>query len=320
MKFLFALAIGSLPLVAIAAAPLCGDTYYLQSVKQTLLMGTDAKALTVKSVKDVSPNLTDFEVNGSVNYKLLTQFEGSCTKAIKPITFKKRTVGSTTFTDTVDNSYQVQLYDTNTRVSEFKYDQWFGFFKPAESLHFVLGNYSAHPESFVNWYVAMTYTDSMHLPDSVRANGGPQWGFSTSTYSLSGPDDSLVLEKMVIDSTIRKIVPDSNHKNYSFTVQFLKMSYGNSRPVIGIKQAKSPSHFKASQWGQIVLIQSESIKSDLSETVNLLDMLGNKITSLHPTGYAYQWNGKTAAGADASTGVYFVQVGNRVVGKFFYRH
>lgn len=312
MKILSALFLGILPLALWAAPPLCDDTYYLQSVKQTMLTGTDAKALTVKSVKDIRPDLTNLDpLNGSMSYKIISKFEGACSKAIKPVSFLSRTPEKPTFVESKESIYAIQMFDTNTRVGDFKYDYWFGFFKSADTLRIVLGNTAAKSAAFVNWYLAITYSDSIRDSSHI-------WKQSTSTYSLTGPDDSLLLEKLVLDETIRKIVPDANHKSYVFSAQFIKVSYGNSPPVVGIKPAKSVSDFSANQIGQMVFIRSEHQKFDFRETMNLLDMMGNKISSLYFNGNSYQWNGKTFAGSDASTGVYFIQTGNGVVGKFFY--
>jgi len=84
------------------------------------------------------------------------------------------------------------------------------------------------------------------------------------------------------------------------------------------RAARAAAGFQASQVGNLVLIQSGAPASGLSEPLGLYNMMGHKMAALHPTGYVYQWNGKTSAGAEAPTGVYFVQSGSRILGKFFY--
>jgi hypothetical protein len=112
---------------------------------------------------------------------------------------------------------------------------------------------------------------------------------------------------------------DANHRAY-FKVQMLEVKYENKpAPVVSIAAAKRPvPEFQTQQTGNLVLIRPGEKVAGSGEALGLYGMMGNKIATLHPTGYVYQWNGKTASGADAPTGVYFVQSGNRILGKFFY--
>jgi hypothetical protein len=200
-------------------------------------------------------------------------------------------------------------------VSGKKYDFWFGFYKPADTLRNVLGRINAQGDAFENWYVALEYLDSVYN-DASGLWDRPHTYF----YDLQGPDDSLSLEKGVLDQTIRKLPANTDKRKIHYRVQFLKVSYEN-KPAPN-KLAAPPrealaSGFRASQTGNLVLIQPGD-KSLQGQPLALYGMLGNKIAILHPTGFLYQWNGKTAVGANAPTGVYFVQAGNRVLGKFFY--
>lgn len=301
---------------ALLMAALCDDTYNLQSVTQTYFEGTDANALTRTETKSVAVNLSDLKVLDNLMwYGIMTRFEGSCAKAVKPVTLKVKPRNTSTFKDTVDNRYSVQMFDTTTRVGTKKFDYWFGFFQPADSLVDYLGRINAQGEAFVNWYLGVAYTDS--TKDSVSG----LWGSpGTHFYDLSGPDDSVTLERQFLDQTIRKLPANGPNYRVHYRVQFLKVSYENKPAPIRIAtsaRSAMPSGFMASQTGNLVLIQPGD-KSINGQPLSLYGMLGNRITTLHPTGYLYQWNGKTAVGAEAPTGVYFVQAGNRVLGKFFY--
>lgn len=301
-------------LPALTWAALCDETYYLNSVSQTIHSGDNPTALTVSARSTVKPNLSDLTIlDSNVAYNVITRFEGSCAKAVKPITLKSKPAGNHPFKDSVDNTYSVQMFDTNTKVDEFEYDYWFGFFKPAGALKFALGRYNAKSEMFVNWYVGVVWRDSVR-----DANSGIWAPATTHFYPLVGPDDSAVLQERMVDATIGQETVDANHKG-RYTVQFLKVSYDSKQPTrVLTRNRPASSGFQANQTGDLVLIRPNVSASGTGEALSLYGMMGNKVATLHPTGYAYQWNGRTFAGANAPTGVYFVQSGNRILGKFFY--
>jgi hypothetical protein len=300
---------------AIVMAALCDDTYNLQTVSQTSFEGTDANGLTRTDTKSVSANLSDLKVlDNLMRYGVITRFEGSCAKAAKPVTMKVKERNATAFADSVDNGYSIQMFDSNSLVGTKKFDYWFGFFKPADTLRIYLGRTNAEGDGFSNWYAGVFYTDS------TKNESSGLWTVQSHFYDLTGPDDSISLERQFLDQTIRKLPANGANYRAHYRVQFLKVSYENKpAPIRVAPPARSalPNGFLASQTGNLVLIQPGD-KSLNGQPLSLLGMLGNRIATLHPTGYLYQWNGKTAVGADAPTGVYFVQAGNRVLGKFFY--
>ena len=303
---------------ALLMAALCDDTYNLQSVTQTIFEGTDPNALTRTETKSVAANLSDLKVLDKLMwYGVITRFEGACTKTVKPVTLKVKPRNGTTFTqDSTDNGYSVQMFDSTTLIGTKKFDYWFGFFKPADTLKVYLGRNNAQGDAFVNWYVGVIYLDSTKN-DTSGLWGAPQTHF----YDLTGPDDSVTLERQFLDQTIRKQPANGPKYRAHYQVQFMKVSYENKPAppsrLTGPSRGAVAGGFLASQTGNLMLIQIGD-KSVNGQPLSLFGMLGNRITTLHPTGYLYQWNGKTAAGGDAPTGVYFVQVGNRVLGKFFY--
>jgi hypothetical protein len=261
--------------------------------------------------------LSDLKVlDNLLRYEIITRFEGSCTKAVKPVTLKVKPRNAATFApDSIDNGYSVQMFDTTTMIGTKKFDYWFGFFKPKDTLRTYLGRINAQGDAFVNWYVGVTYLDSTKN-DTSGLWGAPQTHF----YDLTGPDDSVTLERQFLDQTIRKQPANGPKYRAHYQVEFLKVSYENKPAPTRLAQPahrSNASGFLASQTGNLMLIQVGD-KSVNGQPLSLFGMLGNRIATLHPTGYLYQWNGKTAVGGDAPTGVYFVQAGNRVLGKFFY--
>jgi hypothetical protein len=299
---------------AIVMAALCDDTYNLQSIAQTSFEGTDAGALARTGTKSVSASLSDLTVlDNLMEYGIITRFEGSCAKAAKPVTVKVKPRNSSVFTESVDNGYSIQMFDSNSLVGTKKFDYWFGFFKPADTLRIYLGRTNTEGSAFVNWYAGVFYTDSTKDTSGL-------WVVRSHFYDLTGPDDSITLERQFLDQTIRKQPANGSTYKAHYRVQFLKVSYENKpapNRIATPMRSALPSGFLASQTGNLVLIQPGD-KSLNGQALSLYGMLGDRITTLHPTGFLYQWNGKTAVGSDAPTGVYFVQAGNRVLGKFFY--
>ena len=309
MKFLLVLLMGFSPSLTLAF--LCDDTYHLQSINQTLLVGSDPKNL-VKTSKLIKPDLSNFDVISlSLNYKIISRFEGACSKAVMPITFKHKASGKSAFTDTVDNSFNNQMYDTNTLIEKYKYDYWFGFYQPKDKLIAYLGRQNIQSEAFTNFYAAV------FMIDSVRDAVGGGWTVSPRSIGPSGPADSGSLDQALL-AGIRNMTFDANHRSY-FTVQFLEVKYENKPAPVALAQTRrSATHFQVSQTGNLVLIKPNEKSPMPHESVSLYGMMGNKVATLHPTGYVYQWNGRTSLGAEASPGVYFVQSGEKILGKFFY--
>ena len=298
----------------VAEAAMCDDAYNLQSVSLAEFEGADAGALPRTRTQAVSVDLGDLKVLDTLmRYAIITRFEGACTKAAKSLTLKVKPAGAKTFADSVDNSYQIQLFDTSTLVGDRKYDYWFGFFKPAESLEMYFGRTNAQGPAFVGWYLGIAYSDSTKDSSGI-------WKVRPGIfYHLVGPDDSLALERQVLDATIRKQPANNDKYRARYRVQFLKVSYENKPAPVRIapgRRALNPA-FRANQTGNLVLIQP-GVRSLQGQPLGLYGMLGNRIATLHPTGNLYQWNGRTAIGTDAPMGVYFVQAQNRVLGKFFY--
>lgn len=302
--------LGLIPSLLFAA--LCDDTYNLQSVSQTLETGTNPANLD-KAYKTVAANLSNLDIiSSSANYKFIVKFDGSCGKAPKAVVFRQKHSGQTTFTDTTDNSYQIQMFDSTTKVDVYQYTYWFGFYQPADQLIAYIGRDNAKSTAFVNSYAVVSFIDSVHDTSGL-------WKVNSGYVGPSGPADSSSLHNRLLEATNLKNVTQNANRKIHFTVQMLQMSYENKpAPVSLVFSKKIASGFHATQTGNLVLIQPGEKGVGASEPLSLYGMMGNKIAALHPTGYMYQWNGKTSAGADCPTGVYFVQAGNRILGKFFY--
>jgi hypothetical protein len=114
---------------------------------------------------------------------------------------------------------------------------------------------------------------------------------------------------------------NNDTQTVSFKAQLLKVIYDTVPAIAGVRAARPKANtFLASQSAGQVLIRIADGKAGDFEALGIYNMLGHRVATLHPTGYMYLWNGRTEAGAQASTGVYFVQSGSRILGKFLYRN
>lgn len=311
MKALLALLVGLIPSLTLAA--LCDDVFNLQSVSQTLFVGNDPANLG-KTSKTVLPNLSNLDIiSPTLHYKIITRFEGSCAKAPKPVVVRQKAAGKTEFTDSTDAGYQVQMFDSTSRLESYKYDFWFGFYQPAEDLIAYLGRVDSKSEAFINHYAMVAFVDSSRNPSSGL------WSVSSGYVGPSGPADSATLHNRLLEATQRKNIAQGADRKIKFTVQMVEVRYENKPAPVSLAAPKrKASGFQATRTGNLVLIQPGGNAARAGEPLSLYGMMGNKIAVLHPTGYVYQWNGRTSAGAEAPTGVYFVQSGSRILGKFFY--
>jgi hypothetical protein len=311
MKALLSALLGLVPSLTLAA--LCDDVFNLQSVNQTLMVGNNPASL-AKTTKSVSPNLSNLDIiSPSMHYKIITRFDGSCTKAPKPVVIRQKAAGKTEFTDSTDAGYQIQMFDSTAQVENYKYDFWFGFYQPADALVAYLGRVNSKSEAFINHYAMVSYVDSTRNPTSGL------WTVNSGYVGPSGPADSATLHNRLLEVTQRKDVVQGADRKIKFTVQMVEVRYENKPAPVSLAASKrKASGFQATRTGNLVLIQPGGNSTRAGESLSLYGMLGNKIAVLHPTGYMYQWNGRTSAGAEAPTGVYFVQSGSRILGKFFY--
>lgn len=311
MKALLAAFLGLIPSLTLAA--LCDDVFNLQTVNQTLMTGNNPANLS-KTTKSVLPTLSNLDIiSASMHYKIIVRFDGSCAKAPKPVVVRQKAAGKTEFTDSTDAGYQIQMFDSNTQVESYKYDYWFGFYQPADALIAYLGRVNSKSDAFINHYAMVSYVDSTR-----NATSG-LWSVSSGYVGPSGPADSASLHNRLLEATQRKDVAQGADRKIRFTVQMVEVRYENKPAPVSLAAPKRmPSGFQATRTGNLVLIRPGENSARASEPLSLFGMMGNRIATLHPTGYVYQWNGKTASGAEAPTGVYFVQSGNRILGKFFY--
>ncbi len=311
MKTLLAALLGLVPSLTLAA--LCDDVFNLQTVNQTLLTGNNPASLS-KTSKSVLPNLSNLDIiSPSLNYKIITRFDGSCAKAPKPVVVRQKAAGKTEFTDSTDAGYQIQMFDSTTLLETYKYDYWFGFYQPADALIAYIGRMNSNSEAFINFYAMVTFVDS------TRNTTSGLWSVSSGYVGPSGPADSASLHNRLLEATQRKDVAQGADRKIRFTVQMVEVRYENKPAPVSLAASKrKASGFQATRTGNLMLIRPGENSARASEPLSLYGMMGNKIATLHPTGYLYQWNGKTASGAEAPTGVYFVQSGSRILGKFFY--
>lgn len=314
-----ALGAGLLFAVAVRAA-VCDNTYYMQNGVLTTLTGPTPASLQSTGRITVNKSMQGVEIiHPSTEYEVVTRFEGNgaCNDWKKTnIEVATRRTGSNAFSPvTTDDNYirlLVGKYSLDTTVN---FEYWFGIADSVGTsarLVEAIGKLQGATQPHV-WYGTATMTQA--FKDRVT---GVSKGSSTHYYrTLASHPDSAELQETLLASWKDEVANDT--QTITFKVQIMKVVYDSLQPT-GVRGAAKPkaSEFQASRSGNLMLIRPGEGKLSTEEALGLYNMMGHRIATLHPTGYLYQWNGRTAAGADAPTGVYFVQSGSRILGKFFY--
>lgn len=214
-------------------AALCDDTYALQSASQTLFTGTNPKNL-ARTAKILKPDFSDLTpLHPQMAYDILTGFEGSCAKALRPVRFMSRAASAAGFAPRTDNGYQVVMYDSNTVLEHTRFGYWFAFYKPADSLQLMVGRIKGGGTDFRAWYAYVTFEDSVRNPESGL------WTAKGTQLRMAGPSDSAVLDSLLmIKSGYRDMVFDQNRRGH-FQLQFIGVSLEN-KPGIAIRPRAWP--------------------------------------------------------------------------------
>ncbi|GEM_PF-5436718 len=245
-------------LPALAGAALCDDTYNLQSATQSVYTGTDPKNLT-GSGKALKGDLSDLTVlHPQMSYSIMTGFEGSCTKAAKPLRFLNRDAGAAAFTSKVETAFQVVMYDSNTILTGSRFGYWFGFYKPADSLKIALGRIKDGSADFRGWYGYVTFEDSVRNAESGL------WTDKGTQLRMAGPSDSAALDSILMVRTgYRDLVFNANRHGH-FKLQFIRVSFEN-KPGISIRRralAQSGKAHAASGADGNYLVDGKKIKAE----------------------------------------------------------
>ncbi|MDB5104187.1 MAG: hypothetical protein JWP91_1876 [Fibrobacteres bacterium] len=311
-------------LAAWAGAKVCEQAYHLQDAYQYILLGNSAATLQVQgsgTKLDKGMNLATL-LHDSTEYRMITDWDGkgSCDTWVKrEVDFALRKKAEKKFS--VENSmgYSVKINDGSFTFKKPGWDEyWFGFASKVNgdtvALYDAIGKFKN--QSKLNlWYGNAT------MKRTIYSSTGASKGSFTHFYpELTSHPDSAALAAVLLNTW--KDFANSDTQKVEFTVQLIKLTYDSiATPISGARESKARigrNGFQANQTGNLVLIRPGDTKFSSGEPLSLYGMMGSKIATLHPTGYMYQWNGKTAGGADAPTGVYFVQSGNRILGKFFF--
>lgn len=306
-------------LSGLGMAKVCDQSYHLQEAYEFMYTGTAKNAMTPKPATFLDKAMSKATlIHDSTAYQILTDWNasGACDTWVKrEVTYSSRDFKKAFETRTSTTDY-VRFFDGAYTFKAPGWDEyWFGI---ADAMHGdtamlseEVGKFKAKSQLNL-WYGASTIKITTRTKNGALVR--TQTGFLRS--AASHPD-SAALSADLLKSWDN--IPLADTETVDYTLQLIRIRYDSvPSPASGLvsRQAQATG-FQARQSGNLVLIQAAE-KTVGTQPLGLYNMLGNKVASIHPTGYLYQWNGKTAAGADAPTGVYFVQAGNRVLGKFFY--
>jgi hypothetical protein len=315
-----ALAFAGLAAAALHAFP-CDKAYHLQSATEVILTGKKLDELTRQSSKVFDKTLDGASLLfDSTEYKIVTDFEGagSCeTQKLTNIDYAYRAKKGTSFGPLHESNRYVQFVPGDNPFGGVAMDYWFGLTASTDSTaaYFAVIGKPKAMSQLQAWYGNATLEKTIVDPvlGTKKPGGSTRFYWNALTHL-----DSTVLFKSLTDAWKTEVNNDSIHLN--FKIQIIKVVYDSTAPTpLGLRGARTKvAGFHAEQVGNLVLINAGEWKQGVSEPLGLFNMMGQKVAALHPTGYLYQWNGKSSMGGDAGTGVYFVQSGSRVLGKFFY--
>jgi hypothetical protein len=311
-----------LGLSAGAFAALCDKTFHFQQGAYYVLSGPTPGSLVRESARMVNKDLAGVDViYKDTEYDVVTRFEGAgaCSTWKKTtLDFATRRKGSDEFKETSTSANYVKLHSTPYPFATVDFEYWFGFASSISGdtarIFEAIGKLKGDPLPHV-WYGTAILTRNVK-----DANLGTPVGTRTHFYATltSHPDSAQLLNSLLKDW---KDVKSNDTQTVVFKAQMLKVTYDTVPPIVGVRAAKpKASGFLASQSAGQVLIRPAEGKAGPAEALGIYNMLGHRVATLHPTGYLYLWNGRTTSGAQAPTGVYFVQSGSRILGKFLYRN
>lgn len=304
-----------------AGATVCNQDYHLQEAYQYILTGNTSAAMTAGAALKLNKDMGGATLlHDTTEYRLITDWDGKGTCdawAKREVTFNYRAKAGKTMGTQKSMDYFLKL---NSGAFQFKtpgWDEyWFGLASKVAGdtvqLWDAVGKFKSESKLKI-WYGNATMKRTVR--DSL---GSAKESFTHFYPEITSHPDSAALVKILLDTWKQYVT--GPRLTVDFKVQLIKITYDSlptpSTRVAASRHAKA-NGFQASQTGGAVLIKAGA-NAVAGEPLSLYGMMGNKVTTLHPTGYYYQWNGKTAQGAEAPPGVYFVQAGNRILGKFFF--
>lgn len=305
-----------------ASALVCDNTFYFQSAYQVILAGKTADALVTQSSGPVPITMNGVEpLHADAEYDVMTRFKGAgaCNDYKQTeIEYASRAKGQNSFQTKTTTSTHIKLNSFPYPFTQgFETDYWFSFasgFRGDTALVFEAVTKPKSSTRLHQWYGNAIVTRKVHVPD-VGTPVGTRYQ-SWPTLNFDADSAALVASLLRLWTGIK----DNDSQVVDFKVQLIRVTYDSVQPPASLPRKVSKSKvsgFTANQTGRMVLIHPGEGQAT-SEALGLYNMMGHKIATLHPTGYLYQWNGRTDVGAEASTGVYFVQRGSRILGKFFY--
>jgi hypothetical protein len=309
-----------LALSGIGMAKVCDQAYHMQDAFQYTLTGSSLTNLTAGAAKKLDKSMNGVTLlHDSTVYRIITDWDGkgTCDGWVKrEVSYRVRTKAAKEFTPEVNSQQSIRFFDGAFTYKTPGWDEyWFGI---ASEMHGDTAILGEEIGKFKNQARLSLWYGAAIMKLTTRTKNGALIGTSTGYLKEVGshPDSAKLAADLV--SSWKNYAPNDT-QSLDFTVELIKITYDSvPTPVTGIAKSHSnPQNFHAQQIGNMTLIQIGD-KRVGTEPLSLFGMMGNKIATLHPIGYFYQWNGKTSTGADAPPGVYFVQAGNKVLGKFFY--
>ncbi len=302
------------------AAFLCDKTFNLQTAKQMILTGTDHNTPVLDESKLLNSDLSNMALlSDSINYQILSNWEGACSETQKNVYYKMRLKHDVLKT-VLDPGVKVVLNDGSVmRLADTHYEFWFRL------THTPSGNLTSDEiigrDSGSKYFTRWQGTTTLKTITTNPTSGLTSESGSYLSYIITSPDSASLmgLLKGAWDSRVF----NANVKG-QIKYQLIKAEFDTlPTPAVSIHnhansfKSLHANNFSAAQSGEFINIRLAENQKSLAPLV-LLDIFGHKVSMLYPIGYTYAWNGKNSAQMNASSGIYFLQQENKLIGKFFY--
>ena len=312
MKFL--LAILALGFVQWGTASICSQSYHQQATTQIILIGADRATPVKQSSRILSTNFKDMSVLlDDISYQFLTDWPGPCNDGkTKSLSYRMKIKGDT-LKSVLDTGLTEMLFD-DVHLAGTKFEFWFRFTHQPDSLprtDEIVGKDSGATK-FVRW----TGTTVLKLTTTNPSSGLTKTTQSFLPYTITNLDSTTLVNTLL--STWKDKVFDTNSKG-EITYQLFKTAFDSVATVVSTKyQNKSMGNaFSVTQAGKSIIIHLAKQNENM-QPLYLMDMFGHQLKTIYPTGYSFIWNGNSSTENRLPSGVYFLQQGDKILGKFFY--
>jgi hypothetical protein len=298
------------------AADPCDQKYLFDSAYQVILSGPTADSLKPESTTALDETMSDAVLlHADTEYRIITGFDaGTCgdwEKASLMEALRKK--NDTAMAAVKDTSRFIKFNRGPFPDDSTPLVYWFGF---ADSLPDtgtvkvvdVIGQSDSGGPVHI-WYGTAVMVIKRKL-------GGNEVPLTFRYPKLNSHPDSAALQALLVDPWKKEANNDT--QKVSIKVQLIRVTYDTVHAANARRAPRLHAGFAVSRSGEGVLIRAGEGWDARSGAPSLVNLAGAAPAALRPEGAAWRWDGRTANGAKAPAGIYFLRSGVRILGRFFF--